>query len=590
MEAENPGVLQQRYWLDEAWEEHEGAVFWSAFDRKDRGEVFIQQLRPLARPLKSASVLEPFPDRAAVAVPRPPAEKGRTKSSKAAAEVPAGKDLVAVPGELLRQVQRVTSPRTPHLLAVHDVFEHDGSVWVVMDPVQPLSLHRLLKEQGKLGGAGAAYLGAEMAAALQEMHDAGIAYGRFDPHNVFFRDDRTLALAGYGMAPSPHDGQGPWIRPWRPDSRYTAPELARRAADRPPSPTRSGDLWALGMVLYEILMGSRSLLYGPLRRFRWIRKVHDARPPRVPGEAELTLLLEVLLSPHPGARTSAAPAVVSLRRLAGQHEPVPGGHWAVANRPPRSFSEHLREQLVHLFTTATSRAMAAFLTGVLVTLVTLVGWHLVSRPSAPDALTAVQSGALFGAAYGTVRVLLMVGWHCLALRRGTPAPDPGTQTAPRPPTVTATPSGGAETVESEAADAMPARRLRLPACTPRLTLLDAPAHVGRAVRLEFALDVPAGHPWHRSSGDTRAPAELMLVASPRGAGSTLVPPCADYRVQAPGGEPAAFTFTAHTPGRHRLRITVYDRALGVVLQELDATLDAEEPVLLGSAPHEGPEF
>ncbi|WP_046779486.1 protein kinase domain-containing protein [Streptomyces yangpuensis] len=595
MEAENPGVLQQRYWLGEAWEEHEGTVFWSAFDQKDRGEVFIQQLRPLAEPSRAAPLSAAFQGRAAVAVPRPPAEKGGTEPLKAAGKTPASKDLVAVPGDLLRQVQRVASPRTPHLLAVHDVFEHDGSVWVVMDPVQPFSLRRLLREQGKLGGAGAAYLGVEMAAALQEMHDAGIAHGRFDPRNVFFRDDRTLALAGYGTAPSPHDGQGPWIRPWRPDSRYTAPELARRTADRPPSPTRSGDLWALGMVLYEILMGSRSLLYGPLRRFRWIRKVHDARPPRVPGEAELTLLLEVLLSPHPGARTSAGPAVVSLRRLAEQHEPVPGGHWAVANRPPRSFWEYLREQLVHLFTTATSRAMAAFLTGVLVTLVTLFGWHLVSRPSAPDPLTAVLSGAVFGAAYGTVRVLLMASWHGLALLRGTPAPDPGTQAAPRPPAVTAAPSGGAEAAEAEAeaaaaAAAMQARRLRLPACTPRLTLLDAPAHVGRAVRLEFALDVPAGHPWHRSSGDTRAPAELMLVASPRGAGSTLVPPCADYRVQAPGAEPAAFTFTAHTPGRHRLRITVYDRALGVVLQELDATLDAVEPALLGSAPHEGPEF
>ncbi|KJK49644.1 protein kinase domain-containing protein [Streptomyces sp. NRRL F-4428] len=590
MEAENPGVLRQRYWLDQAWEEHEGAVFWSAFDQKERAEVFIQQLLPLTQPSRPGSMLDALQERPAGAAPRLPAAKGRTTYAKGAAGADTGKDRVAVPGDLLRQIRRVASPRTPHLLAVHDAFEHGGSVWVVMDPVQPISLSRLLKEQGKLGGAGAAYLGVEMATALQELHDAGIAHGRFDPRNVFFRDDRTLALAGYGTAPSPHDGQGPWIRPWRPDSRYTAPELARRTADRPPFPTRSGDLWALGMVLYEILMGSRSLLYGPLRRFRWIRKVHDARPPRIPGEAELTLLLEVLLSPYPGARTSAAPAVVSLRRLAGQHEPVPGGHWAVANRPPPSFWESLRERLVHLFTTATSRAMAAFLTGVLVTLVTLFGWHLVSRPSAPDPLTALLSGAVFGAAYGTVRVLLTASWHCLALLRATPAREPGAQAQPRPAAVSAAPSGGAEAEAGPTAAAMPAHRLRLPACTPRLTLIDAPAHVGRSVRLEFTLDVPAGHPWHRSPGDTRAPAELVLVASPRGAGSTLVPPCADYRVQAPGGQAAAFTFTAHTPGRHQLRITVYDRAHGVVLQELDATLEAAEPVLLGSSPHEGPEF
>ncbi|MFJ7591833.1 protein kinase [Streptomyces sp. NPDC097617] len=526
--------------------------------------MFVQQLRPLTSP---------------------PAPKHRPRSKSASTWGP-NKVPLGVPGDLLRQVRRVRDPRRPHLLSVHDAFEQAGSLWVVMDPVQPFSLRHLMKEQGKLDGAGASYLGVEMAAALQELHDEGIVHGRFDPRHVFFRADRTLALAGYGLTPSPHDEQGPWVRPWRPDSRYTAPELAAPKADRPPPPTRSADLWALGMVIHEILRGSRSLLYGPLRRFRWVRTVHDARPPRIAGETEISLLLELLLCPHPGARTSAAPALVSLRTLAARHQPMAGGHWAVANRPPRSFWEHLREQLVQAFTTATSRAMAAFMTGVLVTLLALFGWHLVSRPSAPDPGTSLLAALVFGVAYGTVRVLSQVGWHCLALLRAKVRGGPGR--VPGPAVAAATgPSPDRAPVPPPPP---PAALAELPACTPRLTLSDTGAQVGRAVRLEFRLDVPAGHPWHRAAGDTRAPAELVLVASPRGAGSTLEPPCAGYLVQHAEAKPAAFVFTAHTPGRHRLRFTVYDRTHGVVLQELDATVETTEPALLGSARHEGPEF
>ncbi|MEV5315958.1 hypothetical protein, partial [Streptomyces sp. NPDC052610] len=88
-------------------------------------------------------------------------------------------------------------------------------------------------------------------------------------------------------------------------------------------------------------------------------------------------------------------------------------------------------------------------------------------------------------------------------------------------------------------------------------------------------DVPAGHPWHPSTTrDARPADELMLVVSPRSTGATVRPQCVIYRPQTLRDQPAAFTFTAHEPGRHQLRITVYHRAYGVVLQELDATVNA----------------
>ncbi|TVZ79069.1 protein kinase domain-containing protein [Streptomyces sp. BK340] len=568
MAAEDQQVLQDRYWLERAWDEYGGSVYWEAFDSQTDSAVFIQQLNPRSRPLRTGR------------------KAGRTA---------VGKEATSVPGDLVRQVKRLESPESLHVLPVHDVFEQQGSLWVVMDPVQPLSLHGLLRQQGRLERGYAGYLGVELAEALEELHAAGIAHGHVDPHNVFFRADRSLAVAGYGLVPGPDQDRGPWVRPWQPDSRYTPPELSLGRGSSPPVPTPSGDLWAMGMILHRIVQGT-GLLYGPLRRFRAVRKVHDARPPRIRGEHELNLLLEMLLSPHPTVRTSASPAVRSLRRIAGRHEPMAGGHWAVPNRPPRSQWETLRAAVIQLSTNVTSRVVTAFLTGVLVT---YFGLHLVDRAPAPDARSALLSSLILGLASGSVLIVVKIAWYCLALlprgrlrgRHPTADPQPvaagsdgaGATSANAPSSGSASPYG------TPASTAAPQPSLDAPACTPHLLLRDGPARVGMPTLLEFSLTVPTGHPWTRTAGDDRPPAELMLVASIQSGEATVTPPSSSYRIQDPASGPTAFTFTAHTPGRHRLCLTVYDRAYGIVLQELSATLVATEPALIGAAPQQGPE-
>ena len=71
---------------------------------------------------------------------------------------------------------------------------------------------------------------------------------------------------------------------------------------------------------------------------------------------------------------------------------------------------------------------------------------------------------------------------------------------------------------------------------------------------------------------------LLLVATARSA-ATVEPPVAEY---VSGGEPAVFVFTASKPGPHCLRFTVYDRDIGVVLQDLETSIDVvmDSPTLV----------
>ncbi|MFD9685033.1 tetratricopeptide repeat protein, partial [Kitasatospora sp. NPDC059088] len=118
-----------------------------------------------------------------------------------------------------------------------------------------------------------------------------------------------------------------------------------------------------------------------------------------------------------------------------------------------------------------------------------------------------------------------------------------------------------------------------PAWRPRLTLVEDPA-VGVTTHLEFHLEpadgsVPAALP------------ELRLVAavSPE---AVLDPPVTDH---VPAGAPARFALTPAVAGPHTVRITVFDRGHGAVLQDLSAVLDvpAESPAEAGAAVPAEPE-
>lgn len=109
---------------------------------------------------------------------------------------------------------------------------------------------------------------------------------------------------------------------------------------------------------------------------------------------------------------------------------------------------------------------------------------------------------------------------------------------------------------------LPGARVPRTAWRPRLTLLDEPA-VGATVRLELRLEpeVPQADPGELPG------LRLVAVAA---SDAVLDPPVADY---SPAGEPARFALTPSVPGPHTVRITVYDRGHGSVLQDLSTVVD-----------------
>jgi len=141
----------------------------------------------------------------------------------------------------------------PGIVAVHDagVDEATETPYLVMEHVEGVSLHTVLREQGALPVAQAVEIVAQVGAALAEAHRAGIVHRDVKPGNVLLDLRGRARLADFGIARLPGSeltragvGLG--------TPGYAAPEVVRGAA----ADARS-DLFSLGALAYALLTGKR---------------------------------------------------------------------------------------------------------------------------------------------------------------------------------------------------------------------------------------------------------------------------------------------------------------------------------------------
>lgn len=136
------------------------------------------------------------------------------------------------------------------VVTVHDVLEHDGRPWIVMELVEGSSLADTVKERERVEPREAARIGLWVLRALRAAHAAGVLHRDVKPGNVLLGLDGRVLLTDFGIAQIEGDTTITRTGEVVGSVDYLAPERVR---GHDPGP--SSDLWALGATLYTAVEG-----------------------------------------------------------------------------------------------------------------------------------------------------------------------------------------------------------------------------------------------------------------------------------------------------------------------------------------------
>ncbi|SOE56773.1 protein of unknown function [Streptomyces sp. OV198] len=153
----------------------------------------------------------------------------------------------------VRIMRRLQHPNLTWLIA-GGVAESNGNLpYLAMELLDGETLRDLIEEEPQLPVSWAAAIGAQVAAGLAAAHTAGIVHRDLKPANVMLTQGGTVKVLDFGMGrivDDPDEARLTSTGVSVGTARYMAPEQFEAK-----QVTQAADLYALGCVLYEMLVG-----------------------------------------------------------------------------------------------------------------------------------------------------------------------------------------------------------------------------------------------------------------------------------------------------------------------------------------------
>ncbi len=194
----------------------------------------------------------------------------------------------------------------PNVCRLYDIAEWQGTHFMAMEYVDGEDLASLLRRIGRLPADKALDIARDLAAGLAAAHDLGVIHRDLKPANVMVDGRGKAKITDFGLAAVAGD---PAARGFAGTPAYMAPEQLRGEPVTPRS-----DLFALGLILFEMFTGRRLFEGGTLQEV--LNKRASGKTPSVSSivrdvDPAVERVIARCLDDDPNARPPSAHAVMA---------------------------------------------------------------------------------------------------------------------------------------------------------------------------------------------------------------------------------------------------------------------------------------
>src|SRR5438477_4512526 len=176
-------------------------------------------------------------------------------------------------GRFRNEVRMARRVSHPNVCRVYDVGEIEGQTFFTMEYIDGEDLASLLRRIGRLPPDKALEIARQLCAGLAAAHTKGVLHRDLKPANIMLDGRGQVVITDFSLAGVADNIRGPEVRSGTPA--YMAPEqLAGKEV------TTRSDIYALGLVLYEIFTGKRAFEAETLEE---LVRVRCEKPPSSPS-------------------------------------------------------------------------------------------------------------------------------------------------------------------------------------------------------------------------------------------------------------------------------------------------------------------
>ena len=151
----------------------------------------------------------------------------------------------------IQEAQAASALNHPNVCTIHDIQEHDGQMFIVMEFVDGQTLR---EKRGSISFKQAIDIGIQVADGLAAAHEKGIVHRDIKPENIMIRKDGIAQIMDFGLAKLRASGSKITRLTKEGSTVGTAGYMSPEQVQGQDTDHRS-DIFSFGVLLYELLTG-----------------------------------------------------------------------------------------------------------------------------------------------------------------------------------------------------------------------------------------------------------------------------------------------------------------------------------------------